>query len=136
MRLRVFVLWRFGGDRGAPSQPALFQRVRFLVSGFWRSEQGHGRGPLLPLSPGLKPQPRARAWVPVNSTWSLEFQKVLLFPVPGLPFSSLFLGLQKPMVSPSVCSRPVFGPSSSCKMETGSSPSPAEGQLLKRRLVR
>lgn len=44
VRLRGSALWRFRGDRGAPSPPTVVQRV-----GFWPSEQGHGQGPLLPF---------------------------------------------------------------------------------------
>lgn len=44
VRARVLALPRFRGDSGAHSQPASFQGIRFLVSGFWLFEQSRRRG--------------------------------------------------------------------------------------------
>lgn len=110
MRLRVFVPWRFGGDGGAPSRLPCSRGFGFW---FWPSEWGHGQGPLLPLLPGLTPQPRAWVWAPV-----FRNPKSASFPCPRPPFLLPLPWAAKTDGSSSVCSRPMLAPSSGCKMDS------------------
>lgn len=91
------VLRRFGGDGGAPSR---LPCSGGSGSGFWPPEQGPDQGRLLPVT--WHPSP-GRLGAPVNSTWCLEFQKVLSLSQTSL----LLLGPPTLVVSSGVCSRSV-----------------------------